>query len=280
MDFPSLSEIKNSIAEIRRINLKDESAYEYILDILRNKVRIIPILTTKLEANDDIFFLRSRVHKQSEEEFNTIDDFSFRKDKESIIEYSRCNIPGQQTFYCSMDRPSSYAESLAIKKDKLDSELVSLGKWQLKKDLIAGIIAHPLKNKRYTKFDKDFGNIIDAIIERDCKEIEAQVREILYYFTIEFRYLVENHIYYKVTAAISNLLFEGVDGIIYPSVPFMGDGYNVALKNQVIDDKYVVLEHAMIEKFERLNSLKIVQDDSFDKQTDKIIYNQNKVKWD
>jgi len=280
MNFPSVIDIKNSITKIRKIDLKTESSYNEILTILKSELRIIPVFTTTLEAKDNIYFLRSRVHTHTEKEFYTIDDFKYRKDAESIREYSRCNIPGQQVFYCSLDRPTSYAESLAIRKDSLETEFVTISRWKLKKDIIVGIIAHPYKNKRYTEFDNEFGDKIDYRIEHDCKEFEAQIREILYYFTIEFRYLVENHLYYKVTAAISNLLFEGVDAIIYPSVPFMGEGYNVALKKQVIEDNYINLEHAMIEKFIRLNPLKMIPDLGFNKTTDRISYDLNTVEWD
>lgn len=279
MDFPNSNDIRSSITEIRNIDLTKESSYNEILDIIKNKIKIVPILTRTLKAEDEIF-LRSRVHMPTEKKFYKIDDFSYRNDISSIDEYSRCNIPGQQIFYCSFDRPTSYAESLVIRKKPLDIEFVSIGKWKLKKDINIGIIAHPYINGRCTDEDNHYGRFIDSLIDREYKEIEHELKEVLYYFNIEFRRIVKTHIYYKVTAAISNLMFEGVDAIVYPSVPFLGQGYNVALKKQLVEDKSIELEHVMIEKFQRLSSLRIVQDMSFDKQTNKILYASNEVAWD
>jgi len=279
MSYPDIKKLRSLIQNIRRIDRKKADSYKEIFDLLRNEIKLIPALTTKLEAKDEILLFRSRVHENDEQEYNTIDDFSYRKNKNLITEYSRCNVPGQQIFYCSEDRPTSYFESLAIKKDRKNQELVSLGVWKLKKDLIVGIIAHPYKEKRYTKFDIEIGNIVDYYINKDFKELETEIREILYFFTIEFRFLIGDHNHYKITAAISNIIFEEVDAIVYPSVPFMGQGNNYAIKKELIDNNSLMLESTLIEKFNRLNDLKIIQDPTFEKKTNKIFYNKNEIKW-
>lgn len=280
MGFTDLNTIKSCIRDIRKIDRNKEESYYEIYDVLKNGIQKFPILTTTLEAKDDILLYRSRVHKKDEKEFITIDDLSYVHDKNKITEYSRCNEPGQQIFYCSLDRPTSYSESLIIRKDKISPVLCSLGVWKLKKDINVGIIAHPYKDKRYTAYDIEIGEKLDGVILRDCKEIGQEVRELQYFFTIWFRFLVGDHVHYKVTAAISNILFEAVDAIIYPSVPFMGQGNNFAFKKDLIDNKSLVLQKVLIEKFNRINDLRIIQDDTFSKETDKIFHDKNEIKWD
>jgi hypothetical protein len=114
MGFTGLNTIKSCIRDIRQIDRNKEESYSEIYDVLKNGIKKFPILTTTLEAKEDILLYRSRVHKKDEKEFITIDDLSYVHDKSKITEYSRCNIPGQQMFYCSLDRPTSYLESLII----------------------------------------------------------------------------------------------------------------------------------------------------------------------
>lgn len=280
MGITDLNSIKNCIRDIRNIDRTKETSYNEIYEVLKNGIQQFPILTTTLEAKESILLFRSRVHKQDEEEFRTIDDLSYVHDRNKITEYSRCNIPGQQIFYCSLDRPTSYFESLINRKERISPVLCSLGVWQLKKDIRVGIISHPDKDRRFTPYDLEIGEKLDRVILRDCKDIEQEVRELQYFFTIWFRFSVCNHIHHKVTAAISNILFEGVDAIIYPSVPFMGQGNNIAIKKSLIDNKSLELKNVLIEKFNRINDLRIVQDDDFSKETNKIFQDKNEIEWD
>lgn len=243
-EFPRVKEVMNNIIQyVFEIDESSEQAYEKAFLAYRNIERV-PIISD-IWAKGSLIF-RSRTHESVEEVFEKISDISYPHEK-YVKNFARVNRPYQSVFYGSENRPTSYMELVEYWAEtrKFGEKLsVTIGMWELQKDLTLAIIPIPNPDERLTREEKQVGENYD-IKKKEHKGSDVVISDTLFDFlSKEFRKPAKNNkaVYIR-TASISNLFLINpvLDGIIYPSVPFGGQGYNIVLRKSIIDNQGIKL---------------------------------------
>lgn len=197
--------------------------------------------------------IRQRVNKKGQD-FDKVSELSYPP-ADCITGYERANLPFQPMFYaCSFPknyddgqtpppRVVSLLETSSFFRDKTASgiERSTVSRWELTKEV--ELVAMP--------FLADYSMECDVI--RDIKgtwnqalqdtNVNPDGLELIEYMANEIgRTFKSNVEYFKIANFVNYLLnvnnkTKGVDGIIYPSVPAAGAGFNVALRPSVVDEK-------------------------------------------
>lgn len=245
--------IKDIFNQIELIDSRDENSYEKILLQLM-KIPHFPVLLWTMPAKTPVF--RSRTN-ETDIFFENISDISLTPNR-FIQSFGRCNRPFQCKFYASENRPTSFMELVEYwseKKGEGDSIYVTIGRWILEKEMTVILITTPDNDKRETEYDTENGKILDQFIAQSDVDIQEGTKEIYRYFFDKFRKPSKGDLKnYLITSAITNLslsLSEGsADAIMYPSVPFGGQGDNFAISKNFLDDKHLSLTNVLRNKLE------------------------------
>lgn len=238
-----LDHIENLIIEIRKIDFNNNWAYEQVLHSFL-KIKKMPIILYQYKENNLLF--RSRINNK--ENFQEINEISAPNSK-YVKNYARANKPRQTLFYGSENRPTSYMEFIEYLAETTDFGIevaFTIGGWRLKRDLVLALVYNPL-DERETEYNKLYGEGFDEFVEKTAKEYRDGTMLFFQFIAEEYSKPVKNNIEtYLITCAYSNLIFgyEECDGIIYPSVPSAGNGFNVVLKENVILENSIELEFA------------------------------------
>ena len=204
----------------------------------------MPIILFPYKANNLIF--RSRINDKPY--FHEINEISAPKN-EYVTNYARANKPRQTLFYGSENRPTSYMEFLDHLSEITDfgnDVSFTIGGWRLKKDLVLALVYNP-SDKKETEYNKLYGQGFDEFVDKTAKEYRDGTLQFFEFIAEEYSKPVKYNIEtYLITCAYSNLIFsyKECDGIIYPSVPSAGNGFNVVLKENVTLDNSIKLEFA------------------------------------
>jgi len=228
--------IKIATNKLERINPNDQSSYEKTFKVLKS-IGKIPVLITKLGSGTPVF--RSRTHKNETQLYERISDI-FITPKDKVQKFGRCNAPKNSIFYTSENRPISYIE---LVKDwffgfKDDERLfVTIGKWITQKELNLVIVTSPDMCQRMSSFDQFYGNYLDEYI--DQFPINERKGYVAFYKYLFGKFSEDSALgrknTYLVTSAYCDLAISlsNADGILYPSVPSIIYGMNVAFKADI-----------------------------------------------
>jgi len=240
----SLHDLQSQLRFIDSIHEDDEQGYEKILKAFIN-IKDIPAFTNIFyrigNDNKPNVTFRTRTHTDSDF-FDKIGDISTPPNW-IVKSYGRCNRPNQSVFYSSENRPTSYMELVeywAREKNIGEKISVTIGVWEFQRDLKFYIIPKPNLKERRTYEEKHYGSIYDQKMAENGfvghpKQVSDMVFEFMYN---KFSKSAKNDKRtYMITSAFSNLMLASldIDGIIYPSVPFGGNGYNSAIKKSVVE---------------------------------------------
>lgn len=197
--------------------------------------------------------IRQRVNKTGED-FDKVSELNYPP-IDCVTGYERANVPYQPMFYaCSFPtdynnektpppRVVSLQETSSFYRDKAASgiERSTVSRWEVVKDL--ELVALPFLAD-YTMACKDIKTIKEEwtkaveenTLNRDGLElVEYMAKEIGKTFTSNVEYFkIANFVNYLLNV---NEKTKDADGIIYPSVPAAGSGFNVAIKPSVVDKK-------------------------------------------
>jgi len=244
-----INHINNSIAEIRSIDMKNSWAYEQVIHAIL-KIKELPIILYKLPVDSTIF--RARINKTADL-FTRVSEISAPK-KIHVQKYGRANKPLQVLFYGSETRPSAYFEfvthlsrTVPIGKETM----ITLGVWKLLKEIQLVLVFNP-SVQRNNYYNKLHGAAFDDFLSQTPVELRKGTKIFFEFIGEEYAKSVENaNESYLITCAYANIVFayKRGDGIMYPSVPLEGEGFNVALKENIHEDGYLKLEFALVDKF-------------------------------
>lgn len=197
--------------------------------------------------------IRQRVNPQGKEFYN-ISELSYPPAL-CLSKYGRANLPYQPMFYaCSfpkntngvnvpLPRMVSLIETSSFFKDKnsVGIERATVSRWDVTETL--NLIALPFWGE-YTrpcpdvsKLAKDWYDIRQdiSVNPNGLELIQYMSTEIAKDFSSDNEYMViANFVNYLLNV---NMKTKDSDGIIYPSVPAQGGGFNVAIKPDVVDKK-------------------------------------------
>lgn len=205
-------------------------------------------------------FIRQRIN-ESGKYFSLISDLSYPP-ADKVTKYGRANIPYNPMFYCCTFRKSTEVDSTPryvalletsnFVKDINNSgiERATCSKWVSHKEL--SLIALPFSTT-YLNPCKDIKEIQKKWKEAIAiGEINSESLELIEYMSNEIAkpFNNGNTEYFKIAHFIYYLMrinpkTKDADGLLYPSVPAGGEGYNVVLKPEVVD-KYISFENASL----------------------------------
>lgn len=196
--------------------------------------------------------IRQRINPKGKE-FYSISELNYPP-AICLSKYGRVNLPYQSMFYaCSFPnindadvpypRMVSLLETSSFFKDKnsVGIERATVSRWDVTETL--NLIALPFweEYKRpcpdILSFVKSWHDLIqDVSINSDGLElIQYMSKEISKNFSFDREYMIiANFVNYLLNV---NMKTKDSDGIIYPSVPAQGGGFNVAIKPNVVDTK-------------------------------------------
>ena len=109
------------------------------------------------------------------------------------------------------------------------------------------LVFNPL-NDRNNVYNQKHGRGYDSFIEQTAEEYRDGTQRLFEFIGSNFNKSASgDRQTYMLTTAYSNLVFtyDRVEGIIYPSVPFGGNGFNVALFPKIINDNRLRLLSVM-----------------------------------
>jgi len=188
--------------------------------------------------------------------FKTIGDIS-NAPSQNVKNFARCNRPYQSKFYCSENRPTSYwelVEDWAETKKVGEKIYVTIGEWVLKKSLTAIIVTTPDIADRTSEFDKWHGSIMDKRVSNFDKETQEAMVIFYRYLFKNFRKPAKNDTKtYIITSAYCNLALShssnSANGIFYPSIPYQGQGLNLALNADFVTSDNIELNSILRNEF-------------------------------
>lgn len=197
--------------------------------------------------------IRQRINKKGEE-YTHISDLNYPP-VYCLTGYERANLPYQPMFYaCSF--PSEYKDDnvppprvIALQetssffraKNESGIERCTVSRWEVVKEI--ELIALPFMAE-YKMACSDILNMQEGwnrALENSV--VNPDGKELIEYMADEIGKPFNNNVeYFKIANFVNYLLnvnekTKNADGIIYPSVPAAGSGFNVAIRPSVVDEK-------------------------------------------
>jgi hypothetical protein len=238
----------NIISELQNLNL--ELCGDNLIFSLINRLGKFGMIETIIKAGNHSFIERARINYNGEV-FQKFEDISYNFSPSN--NYKRCTIPGEIVFYGTLPIPeieqvrlpavTETTEILENDSNEILEERMTVVRWQVKKDLRCVAI---IGKEEFLDHNRNLVNTRDSLYmfiknHQNPEEVKSTFK-INEFLGQEFGKKVndnENH-NYKISAIFSDLVFkQGFDGIIYPAVSLGGAGLNIALRKEVIDNKYL-----------------------------------------
>lgn len=250
----NLAAIQRCIDNLNNIDAGDPDGYHKAVEFYKAAKRL-PFLILDF-PNLPFAVYKTRTH-QTDNFFEQFSDIGLPPPG-AVVDFGRCNIPGQPVFYCSDYRPTSYIELLEywVAEKKGRYLYATIGKWKISHSLKALIVTSPFAEERTSAYDQSHGKVLDNFIHSQTGE-SRQAIILFYKFLFDrFRKPAKGDLQtYMITAAYCNLAFnqqrDPIDAIFYPSVPYEGKGVNLAIKVGYNFENNLQLELVARNDFER-----------------------------
>ena len=176
--------------------------------------------------------------------FSKRSDFSF-KPQEFNKTYQRASTPNKTMFYATsvpdkieegeLDnmRIIGLTETIPMLRDKTKSgyEKISFGRWVVQDDINLVAIAHEKSYYNESNYTRELVNSYDRFLKKYPKEVVEKSMKFQDFLASEFSKAEINHDYEYLISAIftENMIKNGFDGVLYPSVRTGGKGFNIAI---------------------------------------------------
>jgi len=233
----------------RTITLSILNLEDYEPKTISNYINLsfkIPYNTWNQPTGFSIF--RSCIN-DSKEPYNSIKRIAYNPNPDYI---ERANLKGKKIGYASQSLEISAIENCqyACKTTKQRIYYLTIGEWEIKRDLNSIIICH---SNKALNAGTDLRIAYNALLEREkSKRTRKEVR----IWNLKNRFFAEQFSKsrikhendYLFSALYSNTVFKSkkanIDCIIYPSVAYKYKGFNYAFKTQLIDEGLLALKAA------------------------------------
>ena len=238
------SSLKDRLANINSLEESLEELYSIFNSV---KDCTLPLIIVDLEVGSCVFRLRLNTEG---EEFKTIHEISYPPTE--FTKYGRANISGHPMFYgCTFGldqttvdpRVVTLLETSEFVKNDINSgiERSTFTKWDVIKKL--QLLALPFSHN-YKRAIADIMYIQNEW-SKEIKKVDMNqdALELVEFMSDEIaRDCCGDTDYFKISNFVYFLLYLNqntsiFDGIIYPSAPAEGEGYNVVLKPESVDKK-------------------------------------------
>lgn len=168
---------------------------------------------------------------------------------DDVKKYGRANNVGQSIFYGTID---SYLIALNEMKPKV-GDLITVSTWRLRDD--ESLSVSPIfkitseDNITHNELSLRFSIVYQKLLKHHAKEVAEQIEELLQFIAECFAKDVEygNNYDYFMSSYFANKFFSeldngNVEALVYPSVKVKLKFSNIAIKPEVFDKKYQLLE--------------------------------------
>jgi hypothetical protein len=178
------------------------------------------------------------------ERFSKKSDFSY-KPEELNETYQRASTPYQTMFYATsipekvekgeLDnaRIIGVAETIPMLRNREQSgyQKISFGRWYVEEDIKLIAIVHEKNFYKESSYTRELFEAHENFMKQVPEEIAEKSIKILNFLAAEFsKKEIAKDYEYMISAIFSeNMVNNGLDGIIYPSVRVDGKGFNVAI---------------------------------------------------
>ena len=208
----------------------------------------LPIIRFYIEKG--AYVIRQRINPMGKD-FSQVYELSYPP-VECCKDYGRANLPGHSMFYCCSFATDENApepryttlletSSFMWEKESKGIERATCSRWDVIEKL--NLIALPFSEN----YERTFYDIVQ--IQEEWKkevhkvDVNKEALELVEYMSNEIAKQVDKNIdYFKIANFIFYLLYinkktRESDGIIYPSVAAGGEGFNLVLKPEAVDQK-------------------------------------------
>lgn len=213
------------------------------------------------------YCVRSRI-KKGNEIINDIKNVSYNTDKTSI-KLARCNYDEQQVFYASVPVSDIYTKTLESSLWEIAEEHIineEIQKFEAVTSIWEFINPLNLYIFPFSSLAQIFSPFFKKIQSTHIKELEAKFsfqdkHKILQDFAFISDMLTshsDKDIIYRITSAFFNAVLkiskmnnDHIDGILYPSSNTAGQGLNLVLRKDVIDEKRIICKGVQLIEVKR-----------------------------
>ena len=232
-------EIDKVIEEFKKLDL---SKYPYAeIKSLFNEVGHIGTIIVTFHRGKSV--MRARPNEENQR-FDKKADLSF-KPQEFNKTYQRASTPDQTMFYATsvpdkveegeLDnmRIIGITETIPMLRDKTKSgfQKISFGRWVVEEDIKLMAIVHHESYYNESNYTRELVNAFKGFIDGYPKEVVDKSLKFQDYLASEFaKEEIEADYDYMISAIFTeNVIRNGLDGILYPSVRTAGKGFNIAI---------------------------------------------------
>ena len=232
-------EIDKVIEQFKQLDLS-KYPYAEIKDLF-NKVGPIGAVIVTFHKGKSV--MRARPNGENER-FEKKSDLSF-KPQEFNKTYQRASTPNETMFYATsvpdkleegeLDnmRIIGITETIPMLRDKTKSgfQKVSFGRWVVQEDINLMAIVHHESYYKESNYTRELVNAFKGFIEHYPKEVIDKSLKFQDFLASEFATEdIKADSDYMISAIFTeNIVGQGLDGILYPSVRTAGKGFNIAI---------------------------------------------------
>lgn len=232
-------EIDKVIEQFKQLDLS-KYPYAEIKDLF-NKVGPVGAVIVTFHKGKSV--MRARPNEENER-FEKKSDLSF-KPQEFNKTYQRASTPNETMFYATsvpdkleegeLDnmRIIGITETIPMLRDKTKSgfQKISFGRWVVQEDINLMAIVHHESYYNESNYTRELVNAFKGFIEHYPKEVIDKSLKFQDYLASEFaKEDIKADFDYMISAIFTeNIVGQGLDGILYPSVRTAGKGFNIAI---------------------------------------------------
>lgn len=229
--IPKLHELSDlEIAELK----KDVGTFFNIKPVVFSKQ--VPEYLVRISSNTNILG----------KDLNFITDIDHLLSPPShLSKFNRCNLPGEEVIYCATDETTAYWETKPKKGDVIS---ISLFKAKKNATLNCAVIDPKMKapKKISNRLEEVYYIINDFFVEVFTMPVERDNPN-KYFFSST---ISSEQLFYPIDSE------DNIEAMVYPSVQRKMNGHNFALKNDIILEKYDLVEvttRFIIEEYDNID---------------------------
>lgn len=237
---------------------------------IKNAINFFSIPLARVICKKGQLVFRGRINENRNHFFTKDIEIGSRTEVNKILTFGRCNEPFQSLFYCSDNYYTACMETSKYSREAIemheDEETITIGLWEVQEDLILGVVPTHTSIRGKNKLMDRFHNYYVSVVA-ECGHVTPELLQVWDVLSKEFIMDVKGYSRdYLISCAFANYYFENnvfdnqlqketqIDGILYPSVMYINEGVNFALRNNVYVEGNLVLKKAIKKTMVKTNA--------------------------
>lgn len=236
------------LGDLRNVDFSSESR-DYVYRRLRS-LGLVGVVVTSLSKRKRI--IRARLSNESS--FTNISELSFKPDEYNNT-FQRASTPHNTMFYGSIvpeilgnTEPETARITVLFELSEFARSAESIGEqnitfsaWEVQDEMELISLVHHKGFERPTELSRQLQEQFEQFTS-EHPNLQEQTLEVSEYLANEFaKSEIPSHLHYMVSALYSEIICSNFDGVLYPSVRLAGEGINVAVKPEAVNNKFKFL---------------------------------------